>query len=416
MDRARRRIPVGDFRLGTEEKAAIWEVLERGRLSEGLKTNEFERAFARYIGTKHCVATSSGTAALICILTALAHDPRFPRFRRGKKVITTPLTYVATVNAVVVSGFVPVFVDVDPGTFGILADEVEELLSTENPEEYCAILPVHLMGYPCDLERLGGLADKHGLILIEDAAQAHGSEYRGRRCGSIGMAGAFSFYIAHNIQAGEMGCVTTDDADVARLVKKIKANGRECDCHVCTRLEGTCPRLSSADLPPDMWDLDPRFRHELVGYNFKVMEFQTALGLTQLRKADAIFEARRKNVEELNRLLAPFVGVLDLPVVGEGVSYLAYPLVVRESCGVPRGDLRQELDRAGVETRPLFGCIPFHQPAYAGYRSEYLGRLPNAESLGRRAFYLGCHQYLEHEDLEYVAWAMGVALEGIRRE
>ena len=184
---------------------------------------------------------------------------------------------------------------------------------------------------------------------------------------------------------------------------------------MCTRLEGTCPRLSSPDLPPDMWDLDPRFRHELIGYNFKVMEFQTALGLIQLRKADAIFEARRRNVEQLNGLLAPYAGVLDLPVLGDGVSYLAYPLVVREGSGVARGDLRQELDRAGVETRPLFGCIPIHQPAYAGYRMEYLGRLPNAESLGRRAFYLGCHQYLEREDLEYVAWAMGTALERIRR-
>lgn len=415
MEEGRKRVPVGDFRLGSEEKQAIWDVLERGRLSEGIKTLEFERGFAGYIGTKYCVATSSGTAALICILTALSHDPRFPRFRRGKKVITTPLTYAATVNAVVLSGFVPVFVDVDRETFGILPEEVEALLSRGAPEEYCAILPVHLMGYPCDLERIGRLAERYGLVLLEDAAQAHGSEYRGKRCGSIGKAGAFSFYIAHNIQAGEMGCVTTDDAEIVHLVKKIKANGRECDCHVCTRLQGTCPRLSSPGLPPDMWDLDPRFRHELVGYNFKVMEFQTALGLTQLRKADAIFEARRKNVETLNSLLASYAEFLDLPLLENGVSYLAYPVVVREDSGIARGDLRHELERAGVETRPLFGCIPIHQPAYSGYREEYLGCLPNAEYLGRRAFYLGCHQYLQRDDLEYIANAMGTALEKVTK-
>ena len=165
-----RRIPVGNFRLGEEEKQAIWEVLARGQLSEGAKTLEFENMFAAYIGTKYCVATSSGTGALICILTALICDERFPRFRKGKKVITTPLTYVATTNAIVLSGLTPVFADVDRKTFGLLPGKVEEILSKANPGEFCPILPVHLMGYPCDLEALSRIAEKYGLVLLEDAA------------------------------------------------------------------------------------------------------------------------------------------------------------------------------------------------------------------------------------------------------
>ena len=186
-----RRIRVGDFFLGTDEKQAILRVLDNGRLSEGAITHEFEQLFARYIGTKYCVATSSGTAALICLLTALIHDERYPRFQRGKKIITSPLTYVATTNAIILSGLIPVFADVDPHTFGVLPEKVEEILKEGNPDEFCAILPVHLIGYPCRMDALQRIAETNSLVLLEDAAQAHGSTFGGRRCGSIGRPGVF---------------------------------------------------------------------------------------------------------------------------------------------------------------------------------------------------------------------------------
>jgi dTDP-4-amino-4,6-dideoxygalactose transaminase len=148
-------------------------------------------------------------------------------------------------------------VDVNRSTFGILPEKVEEVLAGGDPETFCAILPVHLMGYPCDLDPLSAVAEKYGLVLLEDAAQAHGSLYKGKRCGSIGRAGAFSFYIAHNIQAGEMGCVTTNDPEIARLVKKIKANGRECDCPVCIRVQGKCPHFASDLVSGGGIDVDP---------------------------------------------------------------------------------------------------------------------------------------------------------------
>jgi dTDP-4-amino-4,6-dideoxygalactose transaminase len=406
-----KKIPVGDFFLGPDEKQAIMRVLDQGRLSEGAITHEFEQLFAKYIGTKYCVATSSGTAALICLLTGLIIDERYPRFRKGMKVITSPLTYVATTNAIILTGLVPVFADVDRNTFGILPEKVEEILSEGNPDEFCAILPVHLIGYPCRMDELQRISDAYGLVLLEDAAQAHGSVFQGKRCGSIGLAGAFSFYIAHNIQAGEMGCVTTDDARIAGNIKKIKSNGRECDCAVCRRSVGECVRMPFKNEPDRVIDMDPRFRHEIIGYNFKVMEFQPALGITQLKKADAIFRSRLKNVEMLNRKLEKHSEILALPQYDEQVSYLAYPLAVKEKSGVRRSDLRANLERLGVETRPLFGCIPIHQPAYAEYRDLYMGKLLNAEHLGRHAFYIGCHQYLNEEDIGYIAEAMGKALE-----
>jgi dTDP-4-amino-4,6-dideoxygalactose transaminase len=399
-----KRVLVGDFQLGIEEKKVINEVLDIGRLSEGKKTREFEIEFAKYIGTKYCVALSSGTSALIAGLLALIHDKK-SNVKRNSKVITSPVTYVATVNALVLAGLEPVFVDIDPHTFSIIPEQIEEHLSnTSDPQNYSAILPVHLMGYLCDMENINRIAKKFNLITFEDSAQAHGTTYKGnnkklieKRAGSFSSLSIFSFYIAHNIQAGEMGALVTDDKEIDRLVRKIKANGRACDCAVCTRHLGKCPKLPEGDE-----DIDPRFSHDIIAYNFKTMEFQSALGLSQLKKADRIFKRRSFNVHYLNEKLNKFNNIVQLPVYSENVSYLAYPVVIKDEKIISRKKLRTELEKIGIETRPLFGCIPTQQPAYEFLKKKYIGRLPNAEYIGRNGFYIGCHQYLEKNDLDYI--------------
>jgi dTDP-4-amino-4,6-dideoxygalactose transaminase len=334
---------------------------------------------------------------LIVGLSALINDSRFSKVKKGSKVITTPLTYIATINAIVLTGLEPVFVDVDPNNFSILPQKIEEHLESVNdPENYSIILPVHLMGYPCDIDEINRIAEKYDLIVLEDSAQAHGSLYKGQRTGSLSLISIFSFYIAHNIQAGEMGAVMTDDEELISLMRKLKANGRVCDCPVCTRPNGYCPYFSQDD------DYDPRFVHDVIGYNFKVMEFEAALGVSQLKKADFIFEKRQENVHSLNEHLDKYSDDLQLPAFSKDVSYLAYPIVIKEHSKFTRKYLRGELEKNGIESRPLFGCVPTHQPAYKYLQAEYEGKLPNAEFLGKNAFYIGCHQYLEREDLDYV--------------
>jgi dTDP-4-amino-4,6-dideoxygalactose transaminase len=395
-----RKVAVGDFRITDEEKRAILEVLDQGRLSEGKKVAQFEDTFARYIGTRYAVALSSGTAAIMVGLSALLHHNNY-RIKRGSKVITSPLTYIATVNAIVQTGFEPVFVDIDPETFHITPDNVEGLLKKhQSRDEFSILLPVHLMGYPCEMDRMNEIAKRYNLVVAEDSAQAHGSIYQGKKTGSWSSFGAFSFYIAHNIQAGEMGAVTTDDPDIKKLVMKIKANGRLCDCPVCTRSKGYCPRE-----PTDEDDRDPRFTHDIIGYNFKTMEFQAALGITQMNKADWIFSRRQENVLYLNRKLKKYEDIVKLPPFDERVSYLAYPLVLKPEAPITRYRLRHELEHFGVETRPLFGSIPTQQPAYSFLREEYKGKLKNADFIGEHGFYIGCHQYLTKEDLDYIAEA-----------
>jgi perosamine synthetase len=322
------KIRVGDFKIGDEERKAINEVLDSGRISEGKKVREFEEKWAEYIGTKYCVAVNSGTSALMNALFTLKE-----LYKLSGKVKTHKITFVATHNAIRVCGFEPIYED----------DEEETQIS----------VPVHLMGYPQFIE---------SKFIIEDTSQAHGTVYKGKKLGSFGIMGTFSFYIAHNIQAGEMGAVVTDDILCYKMLKRIKAHGRLCDCPVCVRSEGKCPRSL---------EYDPRFTHDIFGLNFKTMEFPAALALVQLKRADEIKAKRQFNVQYLNKGLEDFQDVIDLPEFSTDISYLAYPLYSDF-----REIIRRELEKNGIESRPLF--------------NHHYG------------FYIGCHQYLTKEDLDYV--------------
>ncbi|MCS7232288.1 MAG: DegT/DnrJ/EryC1/StrS family aminotransferase, partial [Elusimicrobiota bacterium] len=383
----KRRIFVGDFLIGKEERKAIIEVMDAGIISESKKTREFEKLWSGYIGTKYCVAVNSGTSALILGWNALKIYKNIGSKRR--KVITSPVTYIATSNSLVLSGFEPVYVDIDPQKFVITPDNIENhLKSINNVDEYIAINPVHLMGYCADMNRINKIAEKYDLVVVEDSAQAHGSIYDGRKAGSMSLFSIFSFYIAHNIQAGELGALNTNDEKIFYLAKKLKANGRFCTCFVCVRKTGKCPKKDMSG------NNDPRFLHDLIGYNFKTMEFQTALAVTQIKKVDEICQKRKSNVKYLNEKLNKFSNILQLPLFDENVSYLAYPIVVKDEKIITREKLCEELEKYGIETRPLFGCIPTQQPSFSHLKNLYRDKLPVADYIGRNGFYIGCHQYL----------------------
>jgi CDP-4-dehydro-6-deoxyglucose reductase, E1 len=388
----KKRILVGDIKLTEKEKSLILDILDSGRISEYKYVNKFENTFKELIGTKYCTLVNSGTSALIAGLLALIYDDRYPKIKKGAKVITTPLTYIATSNAIKLVGLEPVYVDVNLDNFSINVDIIDKLLGNSNSEEYAIILPVHLMGYPCDMDSINRIADKYDLVVFEDSAQAHGSKYKGKTTGNLSLLADYSFYIAHNIQVGEMGAIVTNDIKLDRLFRKIKANGRMCDCSICTRSQGYCQKQGF---------YDPRFTHDIIGYNFKTMEFQAAIGLCQLEKFDEIIKIRQRNVKLLNERLIKYSDTFKLPIYSEDISYLAYPLVIKDS-KLNRNSFLNRLNGYGIESRPLFGCIPTQQPAYKDYKEKYEYKLDIAELLGLNAFYIGCHQYLEIEDIEYI--------------
>ena len=398
-----RRVRVGEFRVDDEIRTAVNRVLDRGFVSEGPETENFESAFSKYIGTKHAVAVNSGTSALVAGLLALKAKMR-SEGQNPTKVITTPLSYVATANAIVLAGMEPVFADVDTETLCLDPERAREAIDDECEGDDCILLPVHLMGYVCDMDELNGIARGHGIRVFEDSSQAHGSLYKGKRAGSMSDLSSYSFYVAHNIQAGELGAVLTNDMDIVRMVRKLKANGRVCDCPVCVRGEGKCPRFGKEE----QWD--PRFLHDEVGYNFKTTEFSTAIANAQIARADEIAAKRRENFVRLNTLLEKHSDTLELPKYSEDLSYLGYPIVIRDARTIGREQLQQRLEKHGVETRPLFGCIPLHQPAYRQMKAKYEGTLPNASRLGSQGLYIGCHQYLTEEDLLFVSDAFDASL------
>jgi len=388
-----RRINIGDFRITQEDKDAVNAVLDSNRITEHTKTREFENEWAKTIGTKYAIVVNSGTSAIIAGLHALKH---LAKDEKRKKVITSPLTYIATSNAIKLSGLEPVYGDIDSKTFSLLPEEIEKILQENDPKEFLAIFPVHLMGFPCDMDRINEIARKYNLFVFEDAAQAHGSLYKGQKCGSLGDLSDFSFYVAHNIQAGELGALNTNNPQIKILIKKLKANGRVCTCDICTRMEGTCPLLNRYN---DEKDFEPRFTHDMVGFNFKTSEFTTALAMNKLKDIDKINEIRKRNVKYLNEGLKKHEEILQLPLFSEDVSYLGYPIIVKNG---KRKFIREELEKRGVETRILFGCIPAQQPSFEYLKEEYSGKLPNADYVGENGFYIGVHQYLDNEDLDYI--------------
>jgi CDP-6-deoxy-D-xylo-4-hexulose-3-dehydrase len=389
----KRIIRTGHFELSEEEKKIILGVLESGRITEHTHTQEFERNWAKETGTRYAVAVNSGTSALITGISALKY---LSSDEKKKKIITTPITYIANSNAIKVCGFEPVYADIEEDGFNISPSGIEKILEKEGPDEFLGILPVHLFGYPFKINEIKDIAKKYNLFLMEDCAQAHGTRYEGKNVGSFGDFSIFSFYIAHNLQAGELGVMNTDSIKIRNLARSIKANGRSCTCDICDRMNGVCPQKNKFDEEEDM---DPRFMHNYIGYNFKTTEFSTSLANHRIQFVEEINKKRRENVLYLNEGLKKHEEILKLPIYSEDVSYLAYPLVLKEG---KRRYIRSELEKKGVETRTAFGCIPLQQPSFEYLKREYEGKLPNAENIGRNGFYIGTHQSLEKTDLDYV--------------
>jgi CDP-6-deoxy-D-xylo-4-hexulose-3-dehydrase len=362
-------IRVGDYIVTPDDEQSVLEVLRSNRLSEGKKVREFEEKWAQYCGTKYAVMTNSGTSALILALEVLKD------ITKERDVLTSPLTFIATINAIVLSGFNPYFSDVAFDTFGIAPTFNDKAI----------FLPVHLYGYPVDMDKF------QYRFMIEDACEAHGSYYKNKRVGSIGIMGCFSFYIAHNIQFGDGGAVTTNDEGVYKALRSIKAHGRVCECPVCRRIEGKCPHKNA--------NFDPRFTFKRIAYNFKSSEIQAVLGLNQLKHADEIMDKRQQNVKYLNEGLSG-LKTYSTPLYDENTSYLAYPILLDDS--KDRNEFCRALENEGVENRPFFSCVPTQQPAYAHLKEKYEGKFPKAEYLGNHGFHIGCHQYLKREELDKI--------------
>ncbi len=387
-----RRITVGTVAVGEDGRRRVNDALSRGRISGGKFVHEFEEAFAAYHGVRYGVAVSTGTDAdAVAVATLLSRGAS-----RGDEVIVPALTFISVANAVLHAGLTPRFADIDGESYNLEPAAVAAAITPRTR----AILAVHNFGRPAPMAELQDIAARHSVTIIEDAAEAHGARYRGRLVGTMGAMATYSFYVAHILTTGEGGMVLTDDAELARLCRSLRAHGRACDCKVCVlNVDSSyCPlRYKYGE------DTDIRFHFERVGFSSKMNEMEAALGIEQVAKMDDIVRARRERLSYFNEHLAGYEEFLQLfrPAEGEEISPLCYPLVLKAAAPFARFELTKFLEQNGIETRPAFGCIPTQQPAYK-WMGHKTGDFPAAEHVGARGFYIGCHQNISDDDLAYV--------------
>jgi dTDP-4-amino-4,6-dideoxygalactose transaminase len=388
----KRRVPFGTITITDTAKRLIQQALETGRISSGKLVREFEDRFAALVGAREAVAVSTGTDADTLALAVL-HD--FGA-ERGDEVIVPALSFVATGNAVIHAGFTPVFVDVERETLNIDPSRIEEAVTPKTR----AIMPVHLMGKPADMDAVNGVARKHGLVVVEDAAEAHGARYKGKPAGSLADLAAFSVYVAHIITTGEGGVVTTDNEQYADILRSLRSHGRACSCKQCTLniSSGHCSKRFRGEGGEDV-----RFTFERIGYSCKMNELEAAIGLGALEIYEEILAKRHKNLlYVLNRFerFAPHLSTIrEEP--WERIGPHAIPIVVNEGAPFTRAELTAHLEKNGIETRTLFPSMPTQCPGFA-FLGHALGEFPNAEYIGRQGLHIGVHQDLGEEDMAYV--------------
>ncbi|MCP4674613.1 MAG: DegT/DnrJ/EryC1/StrS family aminotransferase [Deltaproteobacteria bacterium] len=387
-----RKVTFGTIQIPSLTKQLINEALETTRISSGKLVRRFENEFAKLLGAPSAVAVSSGTDADILALAVL-HDRGAAR---GDEVIVPALSFVATGNAVVHAGFKPVFVDIERETLNIDVQQIEAAITDRTR----AIMPVHLMGKPADMDAVGAIADHYDLLVVEDAAEAHGSMYKGKPVGTIGALGAFSLYVAHIITTGEGGIITAKSEEDAEILRSLRSHGRACKCKVCN-LNTASKYCAKRFDTPDGEDI--RFVFERIGYSCKMNELEAAIGLGNMENYEKIVTKRRENLlyvlERFDRF-SPYLATIR-EESHEVIGPHAIPIVIQEEAGFTRAQLTEFLEKNGVETRTLFASMPTQCPGFAhlGYKE---GQFPAAEYMGRHGIHVGVHHDLEIEDMEYL--------------
>ena len=376
MESLTRQISVGAPCFNGNEKKYLMECIDSTRVSAtGRFIDEFEEQFGRFCGAKHALTCSNGTAALHLALMALGLQP-------GDEVIVPSLTYIATANAVTYCGAKPVFIDSEKDTWNMDPALIERAITPRTR----GIIPVHLYGHPCDMDPIMDIAQKHNLFVVEDAAEAVGATYKGRRVGSMGDAAIFSFYGNKTITSGEGGAVLTNNDVIADQVKLLKSQG-----------------------------MDPHRRYwfSVVGYNYRMSNLQAAVALAQLEQIEWHQEQRRRVAALYDKYLADLSVELMTQAEKPWVThaYWMYSVLLRKGNGEKRDRLMQSLASSGIETRPVF--YPLHAvPLYEALHKETVSannglasdmHLPFASFIAARGINLPTHATLNEPDIEYIA-------------
>jgi dTDP-4-amino-4,6-dideoxygalactose transaminase len=386
------KVSFGTINITEKSKELIIESLSKGRISSGKLVHEFEKRFAALHGINEAVAVSSGTDA-VALALAVLYDYGA---ERGDEVILPSLSFVATGNAVLHAGFKPVFVDIKRDTLNIDVDKIEQAIT----DRTIAILPVHLMGKPADMDPIMDIARRHNLQVIEDAAEAHGAYYKGKKIGAIGHMAAFSLYIAHIITTGEGGIILTEDEAKAEIIRSLRSHGRACKCKTCTLniSGGYCDKRFNNE-----GNTDIRFVFERMGFSSKMNEMEAAIGLGCLDQYEEIIRVRRQNFYSLTDMLSKYSDLFYTikEEKYERIGPHAFPIILTPEAPFTRDELVLYLENNGIETRNLFQSMPTECMGFR-FLGHKRGEFPEAEYVSKHGLHIGVHQDITMQHLYYI--------------
>jgi perosamine synthetase len=355
-------IPISKPILEKEEKNAVLKVLNSGFLTQGKKVEAFERKFAKYIGTKYAIATSSGTTALHLALSS--HG-----IKKGDEVITSPFTFIASSNAILYCGAEPVFVDVGED-FNINPDLIEKKITKKTK----AILVIHLYGHPARMDKIMSIAERFNLTVIEDACQAHGASIKSKKIGSFG-TGCFSFYPTKNMTTGEGGMITTNNKKIAEKARLLRNHGME-----------------------------KRYSHQILGFNFRMTDIAAAIGLEQLKKLEKFNKKRIANANYLNKNVKT-KGII-FPKIRKGYRHVFHQYTIRITDHSPRSreEIIKKLEENGINSAIYYPLPVYRQRPYLklGYENHF----PMTEKLTGEVLSLPAHPSLTKQDLRKIVSAL----------
>ena len=372
-------------------------------LTTGRYAAQFEREFAAIFGTQHCSLANSGSSANLLALSCLTSDGLGNmKLKAGDKVITCAAGFPTTVNPIFQNGMVPIFVDVELGTYNPSPEAIEA--AAEKGAR--AIMIAHTLGNPFDATAIQAIAKKHGMYLIEDCCDAVGAKFSGKQVGTFGEIATVSFYPAHHITMGEGGAVMTSNPLLRKMVESFRDWGRDCWCP--PGKSNTCMKRFAwkmGDLP---FGYDHKYTYSNIGYNLKMTDMQAAVGVAQLRKLPFFIEARKKNFEFYMKSLRDHEDLFIFPEKHPQAepSPFGFPLTVRKDAGFTKSQVVNFLEGRMIETRMLFGGNLVRQTAYKGRKYEVSGSLENADLAMEYTFWIGVYPGLTEEMRQYVADSM----------
>lgn len=391
-----------DDELATLVDSSLDFWLTAGRFNE-----EFELGLSEFLGIENVLTVNSGSSANLVAFSSLT-SPKLKdrRIRPGDEVITLAAGFPTTVNPIIQNGAIPVFVDVELGTYAPRIEDIEAAIGPKTK----AVMLAHTMGVPCDLRQLRELCDQHGLWLVEDNCDALGSEYEGSYTGSFGDFATISFYPAHHITMGEGGAVLTDNDELARIARSFRDWGRDCYCGAGEN--NTCGIRFTQQFGTLPYGYDHKYVYSHIGYNLKITDMQAAVGCAQLRKLPAFIEARKRNHQRLHDGLKRHADKLILHSAPpeSNPSWFGYVITVREDSPVPRVDLLKKLEAAKIETRNLFCGNLLRHPAYEDLNHRVVGQLTNTDIITNNTFFIGVYPGLTDTMIDYILASFDEAL------